>query len=124
MDALTTLLRDICQRWAIGPERIIGHSDMAPGRKIDPGTRFDWRRLAQEGLSIWPEPSSPIPAVRADFRKHASAFGYPDVPDDLLLTTFRLRFRPWAGGPLDSTDMAMIANLANRFPVDVAPSTT
>ncbi len=54
MDALTDLLHGIRARWDIRPERVIGHSDMAPGRKIDPGARFDWRRLALEGLSVWP----------------------------------------------------------------------
>ena len=56
MAALEALLRGIVDRWSVRPERVIGHSDMAPGRKGDPGPRFDWRRLALQGLSVWPDP--------------------------------------------------------------------
>jgi N-acetylmuramoyl-L-alanine amidase len=45
-------------RWGIAPEGVIAHSDMAPDRKADPGPRFDWRRLALGGLSVWPEPAA------------------------------------------------------------------
>jgi N-acetylmuramoyl-L-alanine amidase len=121
MDALTDLLKGIKARWAIRPERVIGHSDMAPGRKIDPGARFDWRRLALEGVSVWPTATQPAQDVdTATFRAAMAAFGYTATDDpDLLLATFRLRFRPRCVGPLDAADMAMIADLAHRFPVDV-----
>ncbi len=113
MDALDTLVAAIMARHAIPPERVIGHSDMAPGRKIDPGARFDWRRLARQGLAIWPEPEG-----EGDFTDNVRAFGYTaDVPRDTLLAAFRLRFRPGATGPLDDTDRAIMANLAKRWPV-------
>lgn len=122
MDALTDLLKGIKARWDIRPERVIGHSDMAPGRKIDPGARFDWRRLAHEGLSVWPEPAvvaNGIP-IFDSFSPMMRAFGCTATDDpDLLLDTFRRRFRPWASGPLNTTDVAMITDLAHRFPVDV-----
>lgn len=51
MDALERLLRQIMGRWGIGPESVIGHEDTAPGRKIDPGPRFDWARLNRQGLA-------------------------------------------------------------------------
>ncbi|MFT7107663.1 MAG: N-acetylmuramoyl-L-alanine amidase [Yoonia sp.] len=121
MDALTELLKGITLRWAIRPERVIGHSDMAPGRKIDPGPRFDWRRLAIAGLSVWPEVkdlSQDVTAVR--FAAMMAAFGYIATDDpDLLLATFRRRFRQRHEGPLDVVDLAMITDLAARFPVDV-----
>ena len=47
MARLELLISEIMARWAIPPERVIGHSDMAPGRKGDPGARFDWARLAR-----------------------------------------------------------------------------
>lgn len=121
MDALTDLLRAIKARWAIRPERIIGHSDMAPGRKIDPGPRFDWRRLALEGLSVWPTPKVTSQDVNdAAFIAAMAAFGYRATDDTAqLLKTFRLRFRPRYDGPLDATDLAMIRDLSDRFPVDV-----
>lgn len=118
MDALCDLLAGIIYRWAIRPARIIGHSDMAPGRKIDPGARFDWQRLVRLGLSIWPAPYGEIPDT-TDFRSLMQRFGYTaDAPDDVLLSAFRLRFRPRATGPLCAADMALIADLAHRFPVD------
>ncbi len=117
MDALEDLLRGIMQRWAIHPERVIGHSDMAPGRKIDPGARFDWQRLALAGVSIWPASVAGAPSL--DFHALARRFGYTaDVPDDTRLAAFRLRFRPGHIGPLDDVDRAIIADLAGRFPVD------
>lgn len=114
MAALEALLADLLHRWQIPPERVIGHSDMAPARKADPGPRFDWRRLARQGLSVWPETGR----EPGDFAKDAKAFGFPDVAPDLLLAAFRLRFRPWARSPLDAADAALIADLAARFPVD------
>ncbi len=118
MDALCTLLLGIKDRWGIPPARIIGHSDMAPGRKIDPGARFDWRRLARLGLSIWPVAVADPPPLDA-FRSLMARIGYSaDVPDKTLLSAFRLRFRPRASGPVSAADMALIADLARRFPVD------
>jgi len=118
MDALVALLQGINARWSIRPERVIGHSDMAPGRKIDPGRRFDWRRLAQEGLAVWPDATAP--ADPGGFAGWMQAFGYTATDDsDLLLSVFRLRFRPQATGPLDAIDAGMIRDLAARFPVDV-----
>lgn len=124
IEALILLLAGIRDRWAIRPERIIGHSDMAPGRKIDPGLRFDWRRLALAGFGVWPDGQAMPEVSTAAFAADARAFGYPQVADSLLLETVRRRFRPWATGPLDSADMALIADLALRFPVDAVPATS
>jgi N-acetylmuramoyl-L-alanine amidase len=107
MAALDRLLRGVMERWGIAPEGVIAHSDMAPERKGDPGPRFDWRRLARSGLAVWPEA-----AVPGDFAADARAFGYPEVGDDLLLPAVRLRFRPWATGPLDDADRMIAAGLA------------
>ncbi|MFO7919682.1 MAG: N-acetylmuramoyl-L-alanine amidase [Nioella sp.] len=118
MAALMALLPGILDRWSIPPQGVIAHSDMAPGRKIDPGPRFDWRRLARAGLSVWPAPrdGAGLPADERRFRRDAEAFGYPrDLPLDLLLATVRLRFRPRHAGPLDSQDMSVMADLAARF---------
>jgi N-acetylmuramoyl-L-alanine amidase len=123
MDALEDLLADVMARWSIAPERVIAHSDMAPARKSDPGRKFDWRRLAQTGLSVWPDARNRADPEYAVFRKYAETFGYPaDANDDLLLDVFRQRFRPWAEGSLDATDMGLIGDLARRFPVDATPA--
>lgn len=119
MAALERLLAGIMARWGIPPERVIGHSDMAPARKSDPGRRFDWRRLSHGGLSVWPRVMEGRSGGRlSDFVGHARRFGYPAVEEELILRAFRLRFRPWADGPLDGMDVAMAADLATRFPVD------
>ncbi|SEM68402.1 N-acetylmuramoyl-L-alanine amidase [Loktanella fryxellensis] len=120
MDALCHLLPGIMARWAIPPARVIGHSDMAPGRKIDPGPSFDWRRLAWLGLSVWPQPAGVTPPATA-FRPLLTRIGYTaDADDATLLAAFRLRFRPRATGPLSPADMVLIADLAARFPVDAS----
>ena len=119
MDALGVLLADIAARHAIAPERIIGHSDMAPSRKIDPGPRFDWRRLAQQGLSVWPRKQPPLAINEQMFFADLTTFGYStDVQASARLSAFRDRFRPRHVGPLDEVDMAMARDLAMRFPVD------
>jgi N-acetylmuramoyl-L-alanine amidase len=119
MAALERLLADVLGRLAIPPERVIAHSDCAPGRKSDPGPRFDWRRLALLGLSVWPAARRGADPDAAIFREALRRVGYTaPAPDDILLQAFRLRFRPGAAGPLAPADMAAAEDLAARFPVD------
>lgn len=117
MAALEALLRGILHRWSIPPQGVIGHSDMAPLRKSDPGQRFDWRRLARKGLSVWPDPRN-LPLDPNRFHHDLTAFGYPEAPPESRLAAFRLRFAPWRKGPLSPADCAEAADLAARFAVD------
>ena len=55
VDAVIVLVRDILARHDLPTSAVIGHSDLAPARKQDPGERFPWRRLAKAGASIWPD---------------------------------------------------------------------
>jgi len=55
--ALAILCKDIMQRNHIPPENIIGHSDVAPGRKLDPGTHFPWQKMARHDVGRWPVPT-------------------------------------------------------------------
>ncbi len=115
MTALEGLLAGIMQRWAIPAHRVIAHSDMAPSRKGDPGARFDWRRLALQGLAVWPEAAE---ADVAAFLPALRRFGYPDAAEADLLAAFRLRFRPWARGALDAVDAVdagLACDLVRRF---------
>lgn len=57
IDAVISLISDIRTRWTIPDARIIGHSDLAPERKQDPGERFPWKRLASVGHGLWFEPA-------------------------------------------------------------------
>ena len=52
METLETLLGEVLARHGLGPEAVIGHEHMAPGRKVDPGPKFDWARLARAGLAV------------------------------------------------------------------------
>ncbi|WP_227270591.1 N-acetylmuramoyl-L-alanine amidase [Roseobacter weihaiensis] len=104
MIALEVLLEDIRSRWPIPPENIIGHSDMAPGRKSDPGPRFDWARLARRGLA---GPTRP-PQDQTCFTTAARAAGFTaDVASEVLLETTRLRFAPWRRGPQCADDLKL-----------------
>ena len=124
MLSLEDLLREIMEDWRIRPEGVIGHSDFAIGRKTDPGPKFDWKRLASQGFSVWPKPRTGQEAEKHVFLTAAKAFGYP-IPDESnislsfedLLAAFRLRFRPWAAGELDAADVEAIRDLAERFPI-------
>ena len=103
---LEYLLADILNRWQIPPKGVIGHSDMAPGRKRDPGPRFDWQRLEIQGLAA-PRGVGPSPQRldAARFRALAQDCGYTAPVDDIALRdAVRLRFRPWATGPLHPDD--------------------
>ncbi|WP_417588281.1 N-acetylmuramoyl-L-alanine amidase [Pararhodobacter oceanensis] len=106
---LEVLLRQILTRWDIPATGVIAHSDMAPLRKIDPGPRFDWQRLARQNLSIWPEidgnPNAPLNAS-------LDVIGYPEAAPEARLKAFRLRFRPTATGPESAADRASAAAVA------------
>lgn len=64
IDAVIALVADIRTRWSIDDNRILGHSDVAPARKIDPGELFPWKLLAEAGHGIWaeadPAPGDPL----------------------------------------------------------------
>lgn len=123
MVALERELARVMRDFDIPPERVIGHSDMAPGRKIDPGPYFDWKRLADKGLSVWVHSAAPATDTvhRSAFRTAAFYFGYrpADQSDEswqIVLDAFRLRFRPKATGPLDAVDIGIITRLAEKWP--------
>ena len=108
MRVLDQLIAEIRGRWGIPAAGVIGHSDMAPGRKCDPGPRFDWARLERQGLAAAPRAQAAAPDPDG-FRQLAIAAGYPsDAPDEALLEAVRLRLRPHATGPLEPADVAAL----------------
>ncbi|MEX0304113.1 MAG: N-acetylmuramoyl-L-alanine amidase [Leisingera sp.] len=111
MAALEDLMRGIMQRWSIAPSGVIGHSCMAPGRKSDPGPRFDWARLARQGLATAAGTKGTLHRPSAEqFREAACKAGFTAPADDeTLLEAVRLRFRPWAHGPLTAEDIQALA---------------
>jgi len=114
MVALERLLKDIMARWAIPASGVIGHSDMAPGRKSDPGPHFDWARLARQGLASAGLPQTPdSDLTEMAFAARAQSMGYtePVAPEILRLAT-RARFAPWRQGPLTQDDMTFAHKFA------------
>lgn len=118
IDAMQNLLNNIMNRWSIPRSAILGHSDIALGRKTDPGARFDWRGLARAGFGPWPI-GGHAPVDAAEFLTNAGRFGYDtEVGLDRVVAAFRLRFAPYRSGPLDADDCAEMASLARQMAVD------
>ena len=88
--ALIGLGKEIVARHDIPAARVLGHSDVAPARKDDPGELFPWKRLAENGVGLWPKPGT----TKAD-ADALMQFGYdPDAPRDKVITAFQRHFRP------------------------------
>jgi N-acetylmuramoyl-L-alanine amidase len=88
--SLTTLCHSILLRHPIPSSRVLGHSDVAPARKEDPGELFPWAQLAKAGIGLWPD------AIASDLGAEAlSRYGYdPDAPQDKVIGAFQRHFRP------------------------------
>ncbi|MBX7198188.1 MAG: N-acetylmuramoyl-L-alanine amidase [Rhodospirillaceae bacterium] len=132
IEALIELSADIIARHGIAPDNVVGHSDIAPGRKIDPGELFPWQRLAAAGIGLWPEPTLPLPGVpdlAAAFRR-LSEIGYPVPVTEILgadlldpssaatdvIAAFQRRFRPGqVDGILDLETAAILAAVDVRY---------
>lgn len=130
ISAVIALLRDILARRKLQPRDVIGHSDLAPDRKLDPGERFPWKRLAEAGVSIWPD--APAPTVYRDLapgetgeavaalQRDLARFGYGlaetgtyDAATATVVTAFQRRFRPARiDGAADAETVALAAALA------------
>jgi N-acetylmuramoyl-L-alanine amidase len=100
MDCLIDLCREILGRHPIPPGRVLGHSDVAPLRKEDPGELFDWARLAEAGVGLWPDRAEPGEALpgEAELRSRLAAFGYGYLDEDFaaVVKAFQRHFRPAA----------------------------
>ncbi len=110
VQSLIVLLKDISKRHGIKPRDIIGHSDIAPLRKLDPGPLFPWKRLAAEGLGLWPNEQSvarqqmlfaeQLPSI-SWFQAQLTRLGYAspqtgelDVATRHVIAAFQMHFRP------------------------------
>ena len=80
IDSLIRLSKSIIARHHIKPHNVIGHSDIAPGRKADPGVLFPWRKLAEAGIGIFPKytelPAEKMNVSQENLRKLLKAIGY------------------------------------------------
>jgi len=116
--ALEALCHDILRRHAIPAARILGHSDIAPERKEDPGELFPWQRLAAAGIGIWPAFGGAAPV--ADIAAALAKIGYA-VPTSgelrAVLTAFQRHWRPErCDGTLDAETAQCIADIAAALP--------
>jgi N-acetylmuramoyl-L-alanine amidase len=129
IDAVIALCREIVARHGIPPERILAHSDIAPGRKQDPGELFPWERLAAEGLGAWVRPSPIVPGhvlqlgdAGPEVRELAARlrrFGYGaadsgefDAALETIVAAFQRHFRPIrVDGVADRSTVATLERL-------------
>lgn len=96
MEALLPLLADIVDRHGVSPTNVVGHSDIAPARKTDPGELFDWQRLARLRLAL------PIPKPKmwlvydnpGAFFLALERFGYDISDGPAAVRAFQRRWRP------------------------------
>lgn len=129
IEAVIALCRDILGRHGIAARDVVGHSDIAPQRKADPGERFPWERLARAGIGLWPgSPSGDIaeimrrgargPQVEA-LQRDLKIIGYCVTADgefglglEAVITAFQRRFRPeTVDGIVDAETAGQIAKL-------------
>ncbi len=123
IEALARLAQAIMERWAIPACRVLGHSDIAPERKIDPGERFPWQRLAARGVGIWPVTGLTEAPDPPRARRLLEEIGYRPVAgppgEALLLAAFQRHFRPErVDGRLDPTTMARLGAVAALLAAD------
>jgi len=133
MEAVAALCRDIAKRQGIHPARVLAHSDVAPGRKIDPGEKFNWAWLARHGVGHWVGPAAMDEAASEclDHEQAAVAetlelmrgYGYgvdnPERSDwfAVLVRTFQLHFRPArSDGRLDVGTLDTLRRLVDALP--------
>jgi N-acetylmuramoyl-L-alanine amidase len=121
MAAVEQLCRDLLARYPIPPHRVVGHSDIAPDRKTDPGELFDWPRLARAGIGIWPAPlgslaASPPDSARAVADLRAVGYGTPPASARSAIAAFQRRFCPArCDGVLDRETVARIAEVRAAY---------
>ena len=120
--ALIKLLRNLKKKYKIKSENILGHSDIAPVRKKDPGEKFPWKKLAKKKLSIWHKVNSIIlkklRRKKCDkfeknlFLKNISKIGYVKCKTFYMVRAFQMRFRPeLVNGKIDKECLKISENL-------------
>lgn len=120
IESLKALSKDIMRRHGIPAHHILGHSDIAPGRKNDPGPAFPWRQFAREGIGVWPDVTRDDAAQaleflsrashEAVFKEHLIAIGYnPESSVHDLRQAFDMHYCP--ANPDDEISLASMLAL-------------
>jgi N-acetylmuramoyl-L-alanine amidase len=110
MEAVADLALDVLSRHAIPPERVLGHSDVAPLRKQDPGELFDWHWLAERGVGHWAAPK-PCRWSDAEFEAQLAAYGYDLGSTEArraAIIAFARHFRPARLDPTPDPDLKAV----------------
>ena len=94
MTALAALCLDILGRHPIPSCNVVGHSDVAPRRKQDPGEYFKWSRLAKAGIGLWPDVMTGEPVTEGDAPGILQEIGYETDDLTATITAFQRRYRP------------------------------
>lgn len=94
VDALVSLAGGILSRWPIPPRNVVGHADVAPQRKMDPGELFDWPLLARAGIGVWPEEADACVLEEDAVRAMLAEVGYETANLFATLKAFQRHFRP------------------------------
>jgi len=121
MASVEALCADLISRHSIPAHRVVGHSDIAPDRKTDPGELFDWPRLARAGIGIWPPANASEPECERDIAgslADLAAIGYCTTGGlaNSALTAFQRRFRQnRCDGRLDRETAARLSEVRAAF---------
>ena len=119
MKSLIRLLRYLIGSFKLNPKNVLGHSDIAPSRKLDPGKWFNWKKLSANGVGLFPEVSTPIECDKKIFLAQAERAGFnPNTYFEHILMTFRNRCRPNFTGEFDGYDCALMQKFADAFDID------
>lgn len=94
IDSLLALLADLRARYGIPAANFIGHGDVAPRRKTDPGRQFPWKKLAERGFGLWCDPPYPPAPPGLDSVTLLSAFGYEVLNPDAAIAAFKRHYVP------------------------------
>lgn len=109
IEVLVRLCKQIMSRHSIEPHRVLGHSDVAPTRKKDPGELFKWKTLALAGIGVWPKPEEEDRRVGRDYVRDEAALrdafvtiGFdPQADVNSMVLAFQRHFYPEAFGDQD-----------------------
>lgn len=111
--ALLALLSELRERYRIPDANVIGHGDVAPGRKVDPSRYFPWKRLAEQGFGLWCDAPASVAPAGFDSTLGLQAFGYDVSNPAAAAAAFRRHFRGEErdDANLDATERAVLACL-------------
>jgi N-acetylmuramoyl-L-alanine amidase len=115
IQSLVKLLADLTSRLGIPREAVVGHGDIAPGRKNDPSALFPWATLASYGFGLWPD-TVLIPAPPGfDSLAAMRLVGYDVSNPRAAIAAFHRHYRAMEGDTLDTTDAAILYSLQRKL---------